>query len=100
MPVDLDAAAIERLVFESEDLSGGDLLNVVITAASAAIEREGPGCSVAEGDFSAAVEAVLRAKREIGPTLELKVRVEAHLEPIRKLRWRFQGWVRLRRTHP
>lgn len=66
MPVDLDVAAIERLIFESEGLSGGDLLNVVITAASAAIEREGPGCSVVEGDFSAAINMATRAKNEIG----------------------------------
>jgi hypothetical protein len=39
---------------------------VVITAASAAIEREGPGCTVTPGDFRAAIDGAHRARASIG----------------------------------
>jgi ATP-dependent 26S proteasome regulatory subunit len=66
LPANLSEADVEQLIEESEGLSGGDLLNVVITAASAAIEREGPGCTVTPGDFRAAIDGVHRARASIG----------------------------------
>jgi SpoVK/Ycf46/Vps4 family AAA+-type ATPase len=66
MPVDLSADDWTRLVAESEGLAGGDILNIVVNAASMALEREGPQCTIGVDDFLAAVNAGKRAKREIG----------------------------------
>ncbi len=66
LPARLSEADMARLIEESEGLSGGDLLNVVITAASAAIEREGPGCTVTPEDFQAAIVGAHRARAAIG----------------------------------
>ncbi|MFA6508498.1 MAG: ATP-binding protein [Treponemataceae bacterium] len=66
MPVSLDENAWIRLASESEDLSGGDILNAVVYAASMAIEREGPACRITLDDFLTAVEAGKRAKAEVG----------------------------------
>lgn len=66
MPAALSAEDWSRLVAESDGLAGGDILNIVINAAAMALEREGPQCKIALGDFLAAMEAGKRAKREIG----------------------------------
>ena len=65
MPLALSAEGRQQLVLESDGLSGGDILNAVINAASAAIEREGPTCTVNLADFSNAIQAAKRAKAEI-----------------------------------
>lgn len=66
LPVQLCGEDWDRLVLETEGLAGGDILNVVVYAASMAIEREGPSCRVTLNDFLAAVEASKRARQEIG----------------------------------
>lgn len=66
MPAALSAEGWARLVAESEGLAGGDILNIVINAASIALEREGPQCTIVLGDFLAEMEASKRAKRKIG----------------------------------
>ena len=66
MPVQLNNDDWERLVAESEGLSGGDILNIVVNAASLALEREGPSCHIVLADFQAAIQASKRAKEEIG----------------------------------
>lgn len=66
LPVQLNAEERERLVLETEGLSGGDILNIVIYAASIAIEREGPACRITLDDFLMAINATKRAKQEIG----------------------------------
>jgi SpoVK/Ycf46/Vps4 family AAA+-type ATPase len=66
LPVDLDAADWDRLMAATEGLAGGDILNIVVNAASAALEREGPTCRITLDDFLRAVEASKRAKQEIG----------------------------------
>ncbi|MFN7209446.1 MAG: ATP-binding protein [Aggregatilineales bacterium] len=63
LPRSADASP-EALAALSEGLSGGDVLNCVLLAASAAALR-GAG-EVALADFSAAIEQVRRAKAEIG----------------------------------
>ena len=68
MPVRLSDGDWARLVSESEGLSGGDILNVVINAASRALQREGPHCTISIDDFLASIEATKRAKQEIGVT--------------------------------
>lgn len=68
MPVQLSDGDWARLVSESEGLTGGDILNVVVNAASRALQREGPNCTIVVADFQAATEAVKRAKQEIGVT--------------------------------
>lgn len=66
MPVQLDKQDWERLVSESEGLSGGDILNIMVNAASMALEREGSECKIILDDFLTATEASKRAKQEIG----------------------------------
>jgi SpoVK/Ycf46/Vps4 family AAA+-type ATPase len=66
MPIALDEQGWLRLVTESEGLSGGDILNIVINAASRALDREGPTCKVSLDDFLTAIGASKRAKQEIG----------------------------------
>ena len=66
LPVRLDGADWQHLVAETDGLSGGDILNCVITAASAALEREGPTCRVTLADLLEAVAATRRAHLVIG----------------------------------
>lgn len=66
MPVRLSNDDWARLVSRSEGLSGGDILNIVVNAASRALEREGPDCVISAADFLAAIDASKRAKRDIG----------------------------------
>lgn len=66
LPVDLDAADWDTLVAETDGLAGGDILNIVVNAASAALERDGPTCRITLDDFLRAVESSKRAKQEIG----------------------------------
>jgi ATP-dependent 26S proteasome regulatory subunit len=48
----------------SEGLSGGDVLNCVLLAASTAVERGAARVTLA--DFEAAIDQVRRAKEEVG----------------------------------
>lgn len=66
LPVRLSAADWAELIDRSEGLAGGDILNSVIYAASMAIERDGPACTISLADLLWAVEAGRRAKREVG----------------------------------
>lgn len=66
MPVALDEADWVRLVAETDGLAGGDILNCVVSAASQAIERDGPGCQVWLNDFLTAIAAARRAREVIG----------------------------------
>ncbi len=66
MPVSLSDAEWAHLVSESDGLSGGDILNIVVNAASAALEREGANCTITVDDFLGAIRASKRAKQEIG----------------------------------
>ncbi len=68
MPLQRDVTP-EALATRSIGLSGGDVLNVVILAASTAAERDDD--SVSLPDFEAALEQVRRAKREVGEVLRL-----------------------------
>jgi SpoVK/Ycf46/Vps4 family AAA+-type ATPase len=70
MPIELDERGWERLVRESDGLAGGDILNIVINAASRALEREGPTCKVALDDFLITMAANKRARKEIGMRAE------------------------------
>ena len=70
MPVALAEDDWPALVDATDGLAGGDVLNSVIAAAAAAVEREGPACTVRLSDFLAAVAAAKRAKREVGARLE------------------------------
>lgn len=66
MPVQLLEADWDRLIAETEGLAGGDILNIVVNAASMALDREGTDCRITFTDFLAAVDAAKRAKQEIG----------------------------------
>lgn len=66
LPVQLMAADWDRLVAETDGLAGGDILNIVVSAASTALDREGPACRITLDDFLAAIQASKRAKQAIG----------------------------------
>lgn len=66
LPTDLTEKQKDILANETESLSGGDLLNVVIYASSSAVERDGEKCRVTLKDFREAAEIIKKAKREIG----------------------------------
>lgn len=71
MPLEADVTP-QALAARSEGLSGGEVLNAVILAASTAVERGAD--RIALSDFEAAIEQVMRAKQEVGtgsaPTVE------------------------------
>ncbi len=66
LPVQLRAVDWDRLVAETEGLAGGDILNIVVSAASSALDREGPTCRIMLNDFLLAINASKRAKQAIG----------------------------------
>jgi SpoVK/Ycf46/Vps4 family AAA+-type ATPase len=66
MPARLSEADWDRLVQESEGLAGGDILNIVVNAASRALEREGPRCTITLEDFRSTIAAAKQAKAEVG----------------------------------
>ncbi|MBP7688690.1 MAG: ATP-binding protein [Thermoflexales bacterium] len=66
LPVQLIPTDWDRLVAETEGLAGGDILNIVMSAASAALDREGPTCRITLADFLHAIAASKRAKQVIG----------------------------------
>ena len=51
---------------ETAGLAGGDILNIVVSAASTALDRAGPTCRITLNDFLLAINASKRAKQEIG----------------------------------
>lgn len=65
MPVDSDVKMAE-LADESENLSGGDILNAVILAASDAVQRVGLDRVIKTEDFIKAITNIRKAKGEIG----------------------------------
>ena len=60
---DVDPGA---LAARSLGLAGGDLVNVVVGAASAAVQREGARRCVQLADLDAAIDDAKRAKRDVG----------------------------------
>lgn len=66
LPVQLIPADWDRLVAETEGLAGGDILNIVVSAASTALDREGPTCRITLNDFQRAIQSSKRAKQQIG----------------------------------
>lgn len=66
LPVQLTDADWGHLVAETNGLAGGDILNIVVYAASMALEREGVSCKITLNDFLSATAASKRAKQEVG----------------------------------
>lgn len=66
LPVNLIDEEISEIIRLTEGFSGGDLLNMVIYAASSAVERDGEKCKVGLDDFFNAIEVIKKAKSEIG----------------------------------
>ena len=66
LPVQLAPEDWEALVRETEGLAGGDIFNIVVNAASTALEREGSACKIRLADFRAAIAASRKAQQEIG----------------------------------
>jgi SpoVK/Ycf46/Vps4 family AAA+-type ATPase len=62
LPVQLAAGDWQRLSDETAGLAGGDILNAVLNAASAAVERSGQDAMVSVDDFLKAIEMAKRAK--------------------------------------
>ncbi len=66
LPVSLSEADWEALVQETDGLTGGDILNIVIAASAQAIEQQGSACRVRLEDFRSAIAAVRQARLAIG----------------------------------
>jgi SpoVK/Ycf46/Vps4 family AAA+-type ATPase len=66
LPARLGEADWDSLVEQTEGLAGGDILNAVMYAASMALAREGPTCTITREDFLCAIEAGRRARRAVG----------------------------------
>jgi len=66
LPVQLNGEDWACLVAETDGLAGGDILNSVVLAAAAALEREGATCQITLADFLQAIATGKRAKQEIG----------------------------------
>lgn len=66
LPARLSPGDWDDLVAQTEGLAGGDILNIVVSAAAMAIEREGPACTVTRDDFVRAIAASKRAKQDVG----------------------------------
>lgn len=66
LPVSLTEQEWAQLVATSDGLAGGDILNVVINAASQALQREGLNCRIVYSDFADAIAATRAAKMAVG----------------------------------
>ena len=66
LPIDLSKSDWECIILETEGLSGGDILNIIVNASSMALEREGYTCRVKLNDFITAIHSSKKAKEEIG----------------------------------
>ena len=73
LPVQLAEGDWARLVTETEGLAGGDILNIVVYAASMALDREGPTCRITVDDFSKAIGVSKRAKQAVGSPQEKRL---------------------------
>ncbi len=62
-PKNLTDEELYHIVCLSEGLSGAEILNVIINAATYALNREGRDCKVVLYDFELAIEGVKKAKR-------------------------------------
>lgn len=66
LPVELSKSDWECIIIETEGLSGGDIINIIVNASSMALEREGLICKVRLNDFITATHSSKKAKEEIG----------------------------------
>lgn len=66
LPIELSKSDWESIFNETERLSGGDILNIIVNASSMALEREGIKCKVRINDFITAIHLAKKAKEEIG----------------------------------
>ena len=66
LPIHLSKDDWECIIIETEGLSGGDILNIIVNASSMALEREGHTCKVKLNDFITAIHSSKKAKEEIG----------------------------------
>lgn len=66
LPIELSKSDIECIILETEGLSGGDMLNIIVNSSSMALEREGPTCKIKLYDFITAIHSTKKAKEEVG----------------------------------
>lgn len=69
LPVSLSEEQVNQVVKQTSGFSGGDMLNMVLYASSAAVNRDGEDCQVLLSDFLSAIEIISKAKQEIGNKL-------------------------------
>jgi SpoVK/Ycf46/Vps4 family AAA+-type ATPase len=67
---------VEWLAAISKGLSGGDILNVVVSSASRAVQRDGKNGRVLRSDLEEEIRLVRTAKRKIGAPEEIAVTEE------------------------
>ena len=73
LPVSLTDAEVTEIIYETNGLSGGDLLNIVLYASCAAVERDGENCLIGLSDFKEACCLIKKAKESIGRTKQSKL---------------------------
>lgn len=66
MPVSLDSEDWNELADNSDGLSGGEILNAVVSAASTAVQRKGNRRRVELQDLLTAIDTVKKAKDQVG----------------------------------
>lgn len=69
LPVSLSEEQVNQVIKQTSGFSGGDMLNMVLYASSAAVNRDGEDCQVLLSDFLSAIEIISKAKQEIGNKL-------------------------------
>lgn len=66
LPIELSESDRVCMIIETEGLSGGDILNIIVNASSMALQREGKTCKIKLNDFVTAIHSSKKAKDEIG----------------------------------
>lgn len=61
-PLSVTENELNNIIQQSDGLSGAEILNVIINAATFALDREGISCKVKFSDFMLAVDGVKKAK--------------------------------------
>lgn len=63
-PLSVTENELNNIIQQSDGLSGAEILNVIINAATFALDREGISCKVKFSDFMLAVDGIKKAKAE------------------------------------
>lgn len=66
LPIELSSNDWDQIIIDTEALSGGDIVNIIVNASAMALEREGYACKIKLNDFTTAIHSSKKAKEKIG----------------------------------